>query len=170
MGNKVERRLRNYWRLEAASVAFVPAIAIFLVYRAGGALFSAPLLLAMLACALPLIVGAIYWRAVWRGLLGDDANLRAWLPRLAAAEPLVLALIALGAIATTVDVLSAGGWTPARIAAAALTAFAALEYVNYYRVQLQHFDNAADFARLISGKGFRRAHLARDIAAWRARR
>jgi hypothetical protein len=37
-------------------------------------------------------------------------------------------------------------------------------------VQLQHFDNGADFKRLIGGRGFRRAHLARDLAAYRGRR
>jgi hypothetical protein len=61
-------------------------------------------------------------------------------------------------------------WSPDAIAAAVLATLAALEYVNYYHVQLQHFDNAADFKRLVSGKGFRRAHLARAIDAWKAKR
>jgi hypothetical protein len=34
-------------------------------------------------------------------------------------------------------------------------------------VQLQHFDHAEDFRRLISGRGFRRSHLAKQIAAYR---
>ena len=50
------------------------------------------------------------------------------------------------------------------------TALAALEYVNYYKFQVQHFDNWADFKRLMTGRGFRKAHMARDIAAGRATR
>jgi hypothetical protein len=48
-----------------------------------------------------------------------------------------------------------------------LALLAILEYVNYYRVQLQHFDHAADFKRLVTGRGFRRSHLAKAIAAYR---
>jgi hypothetical protein len=44
---------------------------------------------------------------------------------------------------------------------------AILEYINYYHYQLQHFDHAADFARLLSGRGFRRSHLSKAIAAWK---
>lgn len=42
------------------------------------------------------------------------------------------------------------------------------EYVNYYHRQLQHFDNWPDFHRLITGRGFRPAKMALDLAAWRA--
>ena len=34
--------------------------------------------------------------------------------------------------------------------------------------QLQHFDHRPDFRRLLRGDGFRRAHLARDLARHRA--
>jgi hypothetical protein len=44
-------------------------------------------------------------------------------------------------------------WTPAVIAAGLLTLLAALEYMNYYHRQLQHFDNMADFKRLITAEG-----------------
>jgi hypothetical protein len=63
--------------------------------------------------------------------------------------------------------LVANGWSGAVIAALACSALGSLEYVNYYRVQLQHFDNLADFKRLLGGRGFRKAHLARDLAAFR---
>jgi hypothetical protein len=52
-----------------------------------------------------------------------------------------------------------------RIAATACAVLAALEYVNYYHRQLQHFDNWADFKRLIAGKGFRKSWMARDLDA-----
>jgi hypothetical protein len=41
--------------------------------------------------------------------------------------------------------------------------------VNYYHFQLQHFDHADDFQRLLSGKGFRQSHLSKSIRAYRQR-
>ena len=40
---------------------------------------------------------------------------------------------------------------------------AVLEYVNYYHRQLQHFDNASDWRRLLAGRGFRPSQLSRDL-------
>lgn len=60
-----------------------------------------------------------------------------------------------------------GGWTWPVIGAAILTLLAALEYVNYYHRQLQHFDRSSDFKRLITGGGFRRSHMARNLTAYR---
>jgi hypothetical protein len=51
-----------------------------------------------------------------------------------------------------------------------LLLLAVLEYINYYHVQLQHFDHAPDWKRLISGRGFRRSHLAREIERWERER
>jgi hypothetical protein len=48
-----------------------------------------------------------------------------------------------------------------------LLLLAVLEYINYYHVQLQHFDHAPDWQRLVSGRGFRRSHLAREIERWK---
>jgi hypothetical protein len=81
---------------------------------------------------------------------------------------LALVLAAASAVALDFALLS-GSWTAQRIAAVSLMTLAALEYVNYYKIQLQHFDNWADFSRLIRGRGFRKSHMARDIALWRAR-
>lgn len=58
--------------------------------------------------------------------------------------------------------LRSGGAIP-DLVALGLAVLAGLEYVNYYHVQLQHFDNAADIKRLLSGRGFRPAHLARAL-------
>lgn len=170
MENPVTRRLRAYWQMEAANVLFVPVFAIGLVFWAGGTLTPA-LVIAAMACAALLVVGAIYWRAVLRQLEGSPGALASWIPRLAAVEAPMLVLAVVAAIATGAEfALAGGGWTPARIAAASLTALAVLEYVNYYRVQLQHFDNWADFKRLVTGRGLRQSHMARDIQAWRRRR
>ena len=169
MANPVTRRLRAYWQMEAANVLFVPGFAIGLVFWAGGTL-TPSLVIAAFACAALLVVGAIYWRATLRQLEGSPGGLASWIPWLAAVEAPTLALAVAAAIATGAEfALAGGGWTPARIAAASLTTLAVLEYVNYYRVQLQHFDNWADFKRLITGRGLRQSHLARDIKAWRRR-
>ena len=50
-----------------------------------------------------------------------------------------------------------------RWVALAAAVLAALEYVNYYHRQLQHFDNFADIKRLLTGRGFRRSQMARDL-------
>ena len=50
-----------------------------------------------------------------------------------------------------------------RNVATACAVLAVLEYVNYYHRQLQHFDSREDFRRLLSGKGFRKSWLARDL-------
>jgi hypothetical protein len=50
-----------------------------------------------------------------------------------------------------------------RYVAMGCAVLAALEYINYYHRQLQHFDNREDFQRLLSGKGFRKSWMARDL-------
>ena len=165
----VGRRLRWYWQLEAANAVMIPLFALGLVVWAGGEPTIA-LYVAAIACSTLLVIGALYWRAVLRQLDRASASLDYWLPRLAAAEHVSLFLVFAASIAVALElVLLEGGWTAARLGAASLTALAALEYVNYYKVQLQHFDNWADFKRLITGRGFRKAHMARDIAAWRVK-
>jgi hypothetical protein len=76
------------------------------------------------------------------------------------------------AIALGIEWVDAGpGLSTQLVAPAVLLLLAVLEYVNYYHVQLQHFDHAPDWQRLVSGRGFRRSHLAREIDRWkRARR
>ena len=57
-----------------------------------------------------------------------------------------------------------------RVAATGCATLAVLEYVNYYHRQLQHFDNKADFKRMLAGKGFRQSWLARDLSELRRQR
>lgn len=169
-GGSVAKRLRWYWQMEAANVVLVPATAFGLVWSGGGTA-NAALWVAAVACSALLVVGTLYWRAVLRRIEGDARAFNFWLPRLAAAESLSLFLVAVSALIFALElILSGQGWTPETIAAAVLTVLAALEYVNYYMVQLQHFDNWADFRRLMTGRGFGKAHMARDIAAWRSKR
>jgi len=165
----VSRRLNAYWRMEGANVLFVPAIALFAVWHLEDQPTVAFGLAATAACAL-LVLGTLYWRAVWCRLNGRAAPFDYWIPFLARAEAASIGLIGLASVAAAVDFWTASqAWTPARIATLILLLLAVLEYVNYYQIQLQHFDNMADFRRMIAGKGFRRSQMARDIAKWRSR-
>ena len=131
---------------------------------------AAALLSAIAATACFLVVGALYWRGVDQRLkgLGDGALVQA----LAVADRLERpGLVATGAaIIVSLAAIALDGLSRTSIAAALLTLLAALEYVNYYRRQLQYFDNFADLKRLLSTGRLRRAHLARDLEAFRARR
>jgi hypothetical protein len=78
-----------------------------------------------------------------------------------------LGLAALGVAASLWGALTLPAFSLAWTAAVFFGLLAVLEYVNYYHVQLNHFDNAADFRRLLSGKGFRKPHLARLVESGR---
>ena len=78
-------------------------------------------------------------------------------------------LLAAATVATGLAVATQG-WPPRTIAAVGLSLLAWLEYVNYYHWQLQNFDSAIDFKRLMAGRGLRRAHMGRAVKLWRAAR
>lgn len=170
-GGRVSKRLTWYWQVEVANAALVPAA--FFIF---GAWLGAPLGWPTMAALVPviglLIVGGLYWRGKLRALQGERAALDKAL-RLADRwdRPLlVLTLAALG--------LAAGGFVNAwpgagpgdRWGVLIAALFALAEYVNYYHRQLQHFDNWPDFQRLVTGRGFRPAKMAVDLAAWRKQR
>ena len=170
-GGTVERRLSWYWQLELANAAFVPAFFLIMGYQFGAPL-GWPTMVALVPVIGLLIVGGLYWRGKLRALQGERAALDVAL-RLADRwdRPLlVMTVAALGlALAGLVTVLPGAG-TGDRWAATGAALLALAEYVNYYHRQLQHFDNWSDFRRLISGKGFRQAKMAADLAAWRKAR
>lgn len=166
---KLLRRLKPYYRMEAANVVFVPAFACVAVLAGGSGSISPAMVTAMAAASFLLVVGAITWKTVVDGLEGNPGTARRWLPRLAAARWPAMGLILLALVLTGEEAhRTLPGWTGSLVAAALLLVLAVLEYINYYHYQLQHFDHAADFARLLSGRGFRRSHLSRAIAAWKA--
>ena len=165
---KLLRRLKPYYMMEAANVVFVPAFSCVAVWVFGSGSISTGMVLAMAATSFLLLVGTIAWKIVVDGLEGNPDTARRWVPRLAAARwpaatLILLALCLLGEEAYR----TLPEWTGSLIAATALVVLAILEYINYYHYQLQHFDHAADFARLLSGRGFRRSHLSKAIAAWK---
>lgn len=169
MTNRIAKRLRKYWQLEAINVVALPFAVLLMVATWGGSP-NLTLALALAASAVLLVIGACYWRIVLLRVEGDARPFERWLPRLAAAEPYALTLTALTVAATAYDVAAGDGtWPAERIASAAMTTLAVLEYVNYYRFQLQYFDHAPDFAALLKRRTLKRAHMARDIAEWRAR-
>lgn len=153
--------------MEAANVGLVPAFALFLVLVSGGAV-TPSLFLSMVACSALLVVGALYWRAVVRRMDGDRGAMPWALQFIDAAEPACVVLT-IGAVGATGVALFEQGFDAAGIGSLILSVLAVLEYVNYYKIQLQHFDHAPDMARFMKGQGFRKAHMARELAAWRRR-
>ena len=165
---KLLRRLKPYYKMEAANVVLVPAVAYVAVVAYGSGSVSLAMVAAMAATSFLLVVGTIAWKVVVDGLEGDPDTARRWVPRLATARRPAAALILLALCLTGVEAYrTLPDWTGSLIAAAALVVLATLEYVNYYHYQLQHFDHAADFVRLRTGRGFRRSHLSKAIAAWK---
>jgi hypothetical protein len=125
--------------------------------------------LAIAAAAGLLLVGTLYWRGLDRRLrLGERAAHSRALAFADKAERPLLALAVLASLAFA-GALAVSGWAPAVIAAGAMTLLSWLEYVNYYHRQLQHFDNWEDFKRLVTTARLKRAHMARDLTAFRRR-
>jgi hypothetical protein len=155
--------------MEAANVVLLPAIALTLGFPRD-LVEAVAIGTAILATAGFLVVGAAFWRGVDQRLrFSDGVSAEQALDLAERVEwPLLMATGA--AVAATLTALLLNGWTPAVIAAALLTLLAALEYVNYYHRQLQHFDNLADLKRLFSGRGFKPSHMARSLAARRRTR
>ena len=123
--------------------------------------------LALVPMTALLIIGAVYWRAKVRQLQQKRYQIAPVLAKIGRLRLPVLILTILSALVAIASwfipylAISAAD----RICASIAAALAALEYVNYYHRQLQHFDNAADFKRLLSGKGFRVSQMARDLRA-----
>ena len=149
--------------LEALNAVLLPVTATGLIILSGDTV-SWRVGLAMAACMLLLFVGVAAWRMELADIRGDARFGVKVLPWLARAKAPTALLVGLSIPGAAYEVWSDGAWTPSAIAA---VVFAALEYVNYYIVQLQHFDHIADLKRLLAGRGFREAHLAKALRRWR---
>ena len=161
------RRLTTYWKLEAGNVVFVPALAVYLVLSAGGTI-TAALVLSCLACSFLLVIGTIVLRMMLRKARGESAAGKDRIPMLLWMRWPAIALCAAAAIALGVECITKTPTLSAQfLAPAVLLVLAVLEYINYYHIQLQHFDHAPDWKRFISGRGFRPSHLAREIERWK---
>lgn len=156
-------RLEPYWKMEAGNALVLPALILLL---SGGAL-SWVSLVPMAGMVAMLVIGALYWRGKVRQLNCEVQDWTGLLRRIALLQGPVLVLTLAGCAA------AAAGWilpdlargTADRWSATGSAVMAVLEYVNYYHRQLQHFDNKADFRRMLAGKGFRPSWMARDLAA-----
>ena len=118
-----------------------------------------------------LVIGAYYWRAKLKALEDSTYNFQRALRWIAVLQwpSLILTIVACLAVllAWGEPAWYRGPWDMG--AATFAASLAVLEYINYYHRQLQHFDNASDFRRLLQGKGLRRSQLARDLKAYRKR-
>ena len=115
-------------------------------------------------------------RAVLAGEIGDSGWETGFAEiRLTVGRPLERNLLALS-MGTWVAALTSWVFPPLstsfgdRLAATICSTLAVLEYINYYHRQLQHFDHAADFKRLLTGKGFRKSQMAIDLCRYRLQR
>jgi hypothetical protein len=151
---QVDRRLRSLVTMELVNIPLQAGLWFGLV----GLPVTGPNLLGFGAFALLLVQGAGYWaaklhqrRGPGRGLPGE----RAFRAALAVDPVLLAAALVVTGGATVTD--PGRGTLPGLL----FTAFAVLEYVNYFHVQLM-YDTRADLRRLRS-VGLRRAHLARDL-------
>lgn len=161
------RRLTTYWKIEAGNAVFVPALAVYVVLKSGGAI-STSLVLSGLACSFLLVIGTVVLRMMLRKSRGEANASSVKIPLLIRLRWPAIGLCVAAAISLAIELIRGNAAFSAQfVAPAVLTLLAVLEYINYYHVQLQHFDHAPDWKRLISGRGFRRSHLAREIERWK---
>ena len=167
---KLEKRLSSYWKMELANVGIVPVVMIYFANTAGSPVGWMSCFTLIPMCGL-LLIGGLYWR-------GKHAQFRRDAPPLETAlkwaNVLQMPLLVLTAIACILTILSWGPYTLARgtgdrIVATIAAILAALEYVNYYHRQIQHFDHLEDFKRLLKGRGFRPSQMNQDLKRWRAK-
>lgn len=160
----IVKRFEGYWRMEVLNILLIPAATVFFLITTSqniGWIFW--------ACYLPnvllLLIGGLYWRAKLAKAKGDAGVLVQFLPWAARGK---LPSLILTLAATLVFVASLLGFVRTAsqgesIACGFFVFLAIAEYVNYYFVQLQHFDNLPDFKRMLAGQGFKKAHMRRDL-------
>ena len=162
---KLLRDFGSYANLEALNAVLLPALAAYFGWpsdRSGAIL----LIIANVALIIGLVVGALYWWGVAARLKRRTLPMNRAL-RLANVAQRPMLVMTMAAIALCIWQVADKGMSLTNIVAIVVTTLAALEYINYYHVQLQHFDNRADFKKMLRGAGFKRAHLARDLALFR---
>ena len=167
MRAKLVERLRTYWKIEATNIVMVPLVGAAVVH-ANGSIINWLLAVTMVATSTMLVVGAIALRAHYLTATGDAAAMSRVAPLLARCQIPSVLLCSLSLVAAGLNHWQEAAWTAAAIAGWVFSALAILEYVNYYHIQLQHFDHRADWLRLLAGKGFRASHLSRALKRYRA--
>ncbi len=162
------KRLRPYCWMEGVNILLIPAITTWVVTKVAKERLTIATVASMFATSFLLVVGTIAWKIVVDNLQGNRQTEKRWVPRLAKVRWLALLFIALAIGATMVEAYQGSRvWSVNYFFCIALSILAVLEYINYYHRQLQHFDHAADFKRLMNGKGFRKSHLAKAIESYK---
>jgi Na+/H+-translocating membrane pyrophosphatase len=148
--------------LEAGSAIALPAAGMLLVANADDT--TGPFaFLAMASASVILAIGCACWRTALAHVEGDTLLAHKIMAVLKHSRtPAQIAAIA-GSLGGLGELALDKAFTASAIAAIVFGGLAVLEYVNYYIVQLQHFDHWPDFKRLISGRGFRKPYLAKAI-------
>ena len=157
----VRRRLGSLRNLELFNVVFLP-LAFSAAWRAAGAGTLIGRYLALgLVCWL-LLQGGVYWHLKLRSLNTSRPLAYAVLRRYWVLERVNLTLLSLATFGPPLAALV--GWVSVDDAlwALALTAFAWLEFTNYFRVQLAH-DTLKVLAYLRRWKRLRPSALAADL-------
>ena len=152
--------------MEAANAVLLPAFVFWAAPPQSAVQLGGTILSLAAACVL-LVIGAVYWYAVLVRSEGNNVPSQSLLGLLDRWERPILFLVGAACI-TGVAMPIAYGWSGPNVAALICAVLAVLEYVNYFKVQLQNFDHGPDWRRLRAGKGFKRAHLGRDLAQFRA--
>lgn len=167
----LEKRLTGYWKMEVGNAVLLPVCMALIALMLDSMLGLLSWLTFVPMCLL-LVLGGLYWRGKLHALQGSKTSLHT---ALAIADKAQGPLLVLSSAAI---VAALAAWiVPAmsvsladRICASVAAALAGLEYVNYYHRQLQHFDHAEDWQRLVSGRGFRPAQMAVDLRRFREAR
>ena len=162
------KRLRSYWKLECLNIFLLPFMAIIVVVFGFHGTFTLAFGFSLLATSWLLVVGTISLRMMLSDLERNFSYSVFWLPKLCFAQLPSLGLVFASLLLTTQDCIGVfPDFAASQYGSIVFTTLAVLEYINYYHWQLQHFDNASDFSRLIKGDGFRKSHLARALERWR---
>ncbi len=165
--SSLTKRMDAYWRMERTCAFIFPPIA-FAAFRPETWLSALNLALALAACCTTLWIGAQYWRAVYRATLRDRSQMPRALNLANRWQRRCLLLTMFSAAASLLSIVSAP-WSSASMAAFGLSVLAALEYVNYYHIQLQNFDHRPTLRRFVRNRRFPRSHLAKALKADRDR-
>jgi len=168
---KLKARLGSYWKLEIANVLIVPACMIFLPLSYGTSIGWISYICFVPMCGL-LLIGGLYWRAKLAQLNGDKTALPHMLKHAHIWQTplLITTLLACALCLAGWGIPNLARSMSDKLVATIAAVLAALEYVNYYKRQVQHFDHVADFKKLLLGKGFRPSQMAVDLRRWREKR
>ncbi|HEY0164480.1 MAG TPA: hypothetical protein VGB39_03810 [Sphingomicrobium sp.] len=163
---KLQRNFGAYAMMEGANVVLVPALALWFGWpRSGSEIWA--MAISIFAVSGLLVVGTLFWHGIDLRLKGKGGSAAGRAVKFADAAQRPMAIATAASVVGAVAAFAINGPSNAAIAAALLSLLAVLEYVNYYHRQLQVFDNAADMRRLLSTRQLKRAHLARELAAYR---